>query len=131
MNSKYIIIISFSHWICTFKDLCWNKQLEYRDFSYELIPVILVLGLQPIVKKELNNFFGQIFKCLLTSIDAFWLNNAQQSGVANVRQNPQNKIWIGEFDHGKRLNTPRLSRNSVKTGVKTKKLKDKKTIQHI
>lgn len=55
-----------------------------------------------------------------TAIDAFWLNNAQHNGVANVKTNPQNKIWIGELAHGIRFKRPFLSRTSIKTGVRTK-----------
>lgn len=54
-----------------------------------------------------------------TAIDAFWLNNAQHNGVANVKTKPQNKIWIGVLAHGIRFKIPFLSRTSIKTGVKT------------
>lgn len=57
---------------------------------------------------------------LSTAIEARCENKAQQSGVAKVRQTPQNKTWIGELAQRKRFRIVVLfSKKLTKTGVKT------------
>lgn len=56
-----------------------------------------------------------------------YLNNAQQSGVANVKQKPQNMVWMGAFAHGNFLRTFRFSSAFMRIGVNTERLIDKIT----
>lgn len=62
-------------------------------------------------------------------MEAFCEKRAQQSGVAKVKHNPQNKTWIGELAQRYRFKIVDLfSRKFTKTGVKTIPKKKKKKL---
>lgn len=53
-------------------------------------------------------------------MEALCENNAQQSGVANVRHKPQNRTWIGELAQGNRFKTVVFfSKKLTNAGVST------------
>lgn len=57
---------------------------------------------------------------LSTEMEALCENNAQQSGVANVRHKPQNRTWIGELAQGNRFKTVVFfSKKLTNAGVST------------